>query len=381
MDRDYDSMQRFEERKRYLEERRRINRIKRKRRAMLRKIMPAAIIVIVLVVAAGIIFANGNKKHKDDKKVTVSLGHENVTVSESEEVSVPEDVIPEVIYPYVGNDPQKYGFYEGYTVNGLSSAPYVSDENMTSESAIIIDLADGHVVAQKNGNTRIYPASMTKVLTLLVAVEHITDLDDTVTITIDDTDYAFLNDLAAVNFDKGEIVTVRDLLYGTILQSGGDAAHALAVYVAGSEEAFADMMNDKLGELGLSSTTHFTNCSGIYNDNHYTTLADMAMIMKAAEENELCHEILGTRVYTTSKTPEHENGIEISNWFIRRIEDKDCHGSVSGAKTGFVNESGCCAVSYQVSNDGHQYICVTHNTWSSWRCIYDHVQMYQDYTN
>lgn len=374
-----DEERRYRDRQRYLAEKRRRNKIKRRRRALLRKLVPFIIGALVILIVTGIIFGSchkkaKNKNHNNSSSVPFGTG---AATSDNEVVS--DNDVPEIIYPYKGQDPDKYGFFHGYSITGVDGAPYVSNEAMTSESAIIIDLADGHVVAQKNGSARIYPASMTKILTALVAVEHITDLDDTVTITIEDTDYAFLNDLAAVNWEKGETVTVRDLLYGTILQSGGDAAHALAVYVAGSEEEFAELMNEKLSELGLTGT-HFTNCSGIFNEQHYTTLADMAMILKAAEENDLCHEVLSTRVYTTSSTAEHPDGIEISNWFIRRIEDKDCHGQVKGAKTGFVKESGCCAASYQISNDGHQYICVTHNTWSSWRCIYDHVEMYATYT-
>ena len=140
-------------------------------------------------------------------------------------------------------------------------------------------------------------------------------------------------------------------------------------------------MNEKLAELGLADTAHFTNCIGIYNSEHYCTLLDMAMILKAAEENQLCSEVLKSRTYTTSATQEHPEGITVSNWFIRRIEDKDTHGVVKGAKTGFVAQSGCCGASYQVSNDGTPYICVTADAWSSWRCIYDQVEIYSLYTN
>lgn len=96
------------------------------------------------------------------------------------------------------------------------------------------------------------PASMTKILTVLVAAEHVTDLDDTFTITKEITDFSYSHDCSAVGFLDEETVTVRDLLYGTILPSGGDAAAGLACYVAGSMDAFVDMMNEKLAELGLS---------------------------------------------------------------------------------------------------------------------------------
>lgn len=87
--------------------------------------------------------------------------------------------------------------------------------------------------------------------------------------------------------------------------------------------------------MGLSETTHFTNCVGIYNDDHYSTPYDMAMILKAAMDNDLCREVLGTRTYTTSKSKPHPDGITISSWFLRRIEDKDTHSEIIGAKTGF----------------------------------------------
>ena len=222
---------------------------------------------------------------------------------------------------------------------------------------------------------------MTKVLTVLVAAEHITreQLEDTFTMTLEITDYSYVNDCSNTGFLDGELVKVRDLFYGTILPSGGDAAVGLATYVAGSHEAFVDMMNEKLEELGLSGSAHFTNCVGLYDENHYCTVYDMAVIMKAAMKNELCREVLGQRVYTTGSTTEHPEGITISNWFLRRIEDKDTGGEILGAKTGFVVQSGSCAVSYSMSNAGIPYICVTAGSTSSWRCIYDHVEIYNRY--
>ena len=138
-------------------------------------------------------------------------------------------------------------------------------------------------------------------------------------------------------------------------------------------------MNQKLEELGLSGSAHFTNCVGLYDQNHYCSAYDMAMIMKAALENDLCREVLNTRVYTTSITAQHPEGITISNWFMRRIEDKETNGTIMGAKTGFVKESGNCAVSYYISSSGVPYIAVTVNTFSGWKCIYDHVALYNYY--
>ena len=295
--------------------------------------------------------------------------------------TVIEDVEIEEENPYLAKSDDSDSFFDGYAVSEDDDTAYISSEDVLSSYGLLINLDTGKVVASKEGNVRINPASMTKILTLLVAVEHLDDIDNTFTMTREIGDYVFSNDCSQVGFEVGEEVTIRDLLYGTILPSGADAAMCLAEYIAGSQEAFVDMMNDKLKELGLSDTAHFTNCVGVYDDNHYCTLMDMAMILKAAEENALCHEVLNARTYTTTATTQHPEGLLISNWFLRRIEDKDTHGDVVGAKTGFVNQSGCCGASYEISNDGTHYVCVTADAWSSWRCIYDHVDIYATYAS
>ena len=251
-------------------------------------------------------------------------------------------------------------------------------DTVVSKQGILIDVSDGTILAKKKAFKRMIPASMTKIFTVLVAADNITpeQLDDEVTISIDATDYSYSNDCSNTGYDVDEKVTVRDLFYGTILPSGADSAVSLAMYVAGSQDAFVDLMNEKLEKMGLSETTHFTNCVGIYNDDHYSTPYDMAMILKAAMDNEFCREVLGTRTYTTSSTEQHPDGLTVSNWFLRRIEDKDTHSEIIGAKTGFVNQSGNCAASMARGGDGKEYICVTAGSTSSWRCIYDHVDIY-----
>lgn len=265
--------------------------------------------------------------------------------------------------------------YAAHTTAQTAAPP----DEVNSKYAVFIDLESGDILAQRDYLTVITPASMTKVLTVLVAAEQVEDLDDTFTVTIDITDYSYSNGCSSVGFAVGETVTVRDLFYGTILPSGGDAAVALATYVAGSHEAFVEMMNEKAEELGLSDTAHFTNCVGLYDENHHCTVYDMAMIMEAALDNELCREVLNARIYTTSTTKEHPEGITISNWFLRKIEDKDTGGEIVCAKTGYVLQSDSCAVSYGVDKSGRGYVCATAGAHSSWRCIYDHVALYKKY--
>ena len=254
------------------------------------------------------------------------------------------------------------------------------DEAFSSEYAVLIDLTNGTILAEKAFDTVISPASMTKILTLLVAAEQVTNLDDTFTLTREITDYCYVNDCSVVGLEIGETVSIRELLYGTILSSGADAALGLAMYVSGSQEAVVEQMNAKLDELGLAETSHFTNCVGLYDKDHFCTVYDMAMILKAAMDNELCREILGARTYETAPTPYHPEGQVLSNWFLRKIEDHIPDDfAVIGAKTGYVAQSGNCAASCGVTASGAEYICVTGNAYSSWRAIYDHVELYKSY--
>lgn len=106
----------------------------------------------------------------------------------------------------------------------------------------------------------------------------------------------------------------------------------------------------------------------------------MAAILEAAIENDLCREVLGAHTYETAPTADHPEGQILSNWFLRRIEDKDTGGlTVMGAKTGYVVQSGNCAASWAQNGDGHRYLCVTADASSAWQAIYDHAELYKAY--
>ena len=260
----------------------------------------------------------------------------------------------------------------------------LASDYVDSQYVILVNATTGEILAERRAYERMVPASMTKVMTLLVAVEAMEDpeksLSDTVTITQEICDEAYLSGSSFVGYGVGDTATVEDLLYGTILPSGADAAMALAEYTAGSQEAFAELMNQKAKELGISETTHFTNCVGLYDEEHYSTAYDMAVIMRAAADNDLCKKVLSAHTWTTGALKDNPEGTTLSNWFLRRIEDHDTNGTVLCGKTGFVNESGNCSVSYEVGDDGNDYIACTALTYNLWRCIYDHVALYKEYT-
>ncbi|MCM1026690.1 MAG: serine hydrolase [Roseburia sp.] len=260
-------------------------------------------------------------------------------------------------------------------------------EEIISAYGILIDVENEVILAQREGRSRMYPASMTKILTVLTAARALgiegedwrtaAVLDEKFTITIEITDYSFVNECSNVGFEVGEEVTVRDLFYGTILPSGADAALGLAIYTAGSHEAFVDLMNQELERLKLADSTHFTNCVGLYDPEHYSTVYDMAVILKTAADNPFCRDVLSARTYHTTATAQHPEGLLISNWFLRRIEDKDTHGEVICGKTGYVLQSRSCAASLATDGSGREYICVTGGSAGSSNCMSDQVKLYQ----
>ena len=393
--RDYeaeDQMRQRERERRRAENRKRARERQRKKRMLVMGGMGCC--AVILIVAGIWLMAGRTGKAQlsegDEKAVqeqtTEALsdsGAKTTSENETEVASQDEEQVSGEIEQSEETAPAQTSsmpFAVGYDAQETDSTTYLGSDSVQSNYALLVDLDDNTIVSQKSAYDRINPASMTKILTVLVAAEHVTDLDDTFTITKEITDFSYSHDCSAVGFLDEETVTVRDLLYGTILPSGGDAAAGLACYVAGSMDSFVNMMNEKLAELGLSDTAHFTNCVGLYDENHYCSIYDMAMILKAAVENDLAREVLTAHTYTTSATEQHPEGITISNWFLRRIEDKDTKGTVVCAKTGFVAQSGNCAASYEETDSGKHYICVTANAHSSWRCIYDHVAVYQEYT-
>lgn len=264
----------------------------------------------------------------------------------------------------------------GYTLS-RSKQTVTLNEEIQSEYALLVDRDSGEIIGEKNSESIINPASMTKILTLLVAAEQIEKTDGTFTMTREIADYCFSNECSVVGYEVGEEIPVIELFYGCILCSGADACLALTELACGSHEQFVELMNEKLQELGLWETAHFTNCVGVYDEEHFCSVGDMAKLMKAVLENDFCKEIMSTAVYMSVPTREHPEGQVLSNWFLRRIEDQDTgEMTVSCGKTGYVPESGHCAVSFGEDAGGKGYICVTGKGSSSWQVIYDHVYLY-----
>lgn len=274
--------------------------------------------------------------------------------------------------------------YASYTPDSRT----IGKNDISSDYAILIDLENNTVLASKKGDEKMYPASMTKMMTLIVAAEHAENLDDTFEMTTAITDPLFLENASVAGFLNGEQVTLRDLMYGLILPSGADCAVALALYTAGSEAAFADMMNEKVAELGLKNT-HFMNPTGLHDENQYSTCHEIALILEYALRDDFMRTVLSTYKYTTEKTPQHPDGITLYSTMQSRMYGNEAPGMfVLGGKTGYTTEAGNCLASYAVKYDKDTekeddlksktpgYIFVSAHGGSVWAPIFDAINMY-----
>lgn len=253
------------------------------------------------------------------------------------------------------------------------------DGKIDSDYAVLINITDNRIVASKNSVERMYPASMTKILTLIVAVENLPDLSRRFEFSYEITDPLFKEGASMAGFSAGEKVTAKDMLYGAILPSGADATVGLAMLTAGSEEKFVQMMNQKAESLGLS-TAHFSSSSGLYDEDNYCTAEDMAVILRYAMQNPVCAEVLSCYQYTTEKTTFHPDGILLTSTLFSRMYGTEPEtAKITAGKTGFTSAAGNCIASYGVSDSGKEYIFVTAGASGKWPAAYDHINVYKEF--
>lgn len=215
-------------------------------------------------------------------------------------------------------------------------------EGLGSDYIFIYDSESGQVLCEKNPDEKMYPASLTKIMTAILAMEKLTDPDQTVEITQEMTAGLIEEGASIAGFGAGDVVTVRDLFYGTALPSGADAANGLAILTAGSLKDFIVMMNEKASEIGMTGT-HFTNCTGLHDDKHYSTARDLATLMTYCIKNDTFREVFSARQYTSTPTNYYTSGIDMKSttWALANnlgIVLPDLQGS----KTGFTYEAGHC---------------------------------------
>ena len=234
----------------------------------------------------------------------------------------------------------------------------LSDSDITAASAILIDGHTGRVLYSKDAHTKRYPASTTKIMTLMIALENVSDLDETITIPKEANEYPEGSSL--VGLYTGEEMTWRTLLTTFFICSGNDAGIAIAVLVAGDESSFVDMMNARAQELGCDDT-HFANPHGFHDPDHYTTASDLATIALEAMKNETFREIASTTHYTIPAN--NKRSEETTKWtknqFIARNDTsmKYKYQYGTGIKTGYTSKAGSTFVG-SASKDGVDLISV-----------------------
>ena len=300
-------------------------------------------------------------------------------------------VDPEPGVPTPGPGPELTPPPKGYVIMTTPQTVTLDPNLLDSNYAVLVDVEERTIVAGYDYDVKMYPASMTKVMTLLVACERLNEaqMSDHVILAQDVVAQMQAEGASGVGFSAGDELTVKDLLYAVALESDGIASMMLARYVAGSEQAFVQMMNDKAVELGLISTS-FRNPTGLHHDEHVTTCREMASIMIAAMDNEMVKTLLSTPSYKTT-TKVYPRGLTFySSYFVDVVEElrqigyetSPSNGSVLAAKTGYTLEARYCLATLFVNKfEDKTYVAVTgHTVGMHLSCVRDYIRLYEDYT-
>jgi len=240
----------------------------------------------------------------------------------------------------------------------LDPSVSISPDKLNSPNVILIRFKDHTILMQKNSEEKIYPASLTKMMTAIVAIENLPDLKEEIKLTNSTFQGLYEADASMAGFQPGEQVRAIDLLYGVLLPSGAESCVGLADYIAGSEKDFVGMMNQKAADLGMHNT-HFENSTGLHNENHYTTVKDLSILLSYALQNDTFREIFTSSRHSTQPTNKHPGGITFNSTMFEDLNNQNIiGGEILGGKTGYTDEAGLCLAS--LAKVGKQeYILVT----------------------
>lgn len=254
----------------------------------------------------------------------------------------------------------------GWSVSGtnmiywdqIDGGLFVDLSHLQSKNAVLINLGSGKIEGEHQSKNRMYPASMTKMMTALLVIENTGDLDEKFSLSEDIFERLYNDNASMAGFWPGERVSVRDLVYGMLLSSGGEACVAAAEWLYGSESAFVEAMNQKAETLGMEDT-RFTNTTGLHDKRHYTTVADMALLLQYALKDPRFREVFTSSIYTTQGSDMRPEGFTMQS----RIYDYMGNGvfpegEILGGKTGYTDEAGLCLASL-ARVGGQEYLLVT----------------------
>lgn len=235
----------------------------------------------------------------------------------------------------------------------MATAPAV-----IADSAVLMDIDTGVILYEKNMHKRQYPASVTKLLTCLVAAEH-SKMTDIVTFSHEAV-FGIERGSSSIGIDEGEQLTMEECYYAALLDSANEVSSGMAEHVGGSIEGFAAMMNEKVRELG-GTDSNFVNANGLHDDNHYTSAYDMALIGQAFARNEELLKISGTAFYHIDPTPMQPDSIDLRNHHRMlpgcQYGDARPYEYMLGGKNGFTSVAQLTLVTF-AKKDGHRLVCV-----------------------
>ena len=261
------------------------------------------------------------------------------------------------------------------TAQTVPASQYWPEEiSVNSPNAIVMEMNTGTILYDKNSKEARYPASITKIMTTMLALEN-SELNEMVTFSDEAIDNTEGSGIAR---DYGEQMTMEDCLYAIMLESANECAYAVAEHISGSIEAFADLMNAKAKELGCVNT-NFVNPHGLHDDNHYTCCYDMALIAKAAYENETFRIITSTKARMIPPTNKHaeETPLQNHNKLLHRYQKGNyVYEYCTGGKTGYTTNANATLVTF-AEKDGMALVCVVMNTdgvseWTDSRALFDY---------
>ncbi len=236
--------------------------------------------------------------------------------------------------------------------------------SITSDFLYLIDIENGEILWSLNGEEAMYPASLTKIMSAVITLEHFSDYSETIRITDAMWSGLIEENASVAGFYPGDEPTILELLYGVILPSGADAVQALMIGGFGSVEAGVAAMNQKAAELGMNST-HFLNATGLHEEGHITSAKDMALLLEYALQNPLFCEILASRTYTTGPLANSPSGLTMTStsWpAINLGEGTYQIPGFLGGKTGFTNPAGRCFASNASFNGMHLVLVTGHSS-------------------
>ena len=227
-----------------------------------------------------------------------------------------------------------------------------------AEAAGLFDITNYETLYAKNVHEKLFPASTTKILTAYIVLKY-GNLDDIVTISRDNI--TLESGSRHCGLKEGDQISVKELLYGLLLKSANDAANALADYISGSTESFAEMMNEEAQLLGATNS-HFVNAHGLHDEEHYTTVYDLYLIFQEALKNEVFREIAGSTSYTASYQDASGNPVEVKwentmQYFtLNKIPPEGV--TIIAGKTGTTSKAQSCLVLLSENAEGEEFISI-----------------------